>query len=149
MLVTMVRDFAPAFFRTSAQLRRALDMTGATRGAALRALHAYALSHSTPDAADPSLRRADAPLRTLVKAPTVRLDDLHTLLDEHLTPLDPVALDYTLQLDGPSPSAIVCHDVEVAWALKAAMLKLPPFLERLDVKPQLDACDTNITGMLS
>jgi hypothetical protein len=148
VLITMVRDFAPKYFRASPQLQSALQLPGGggTHGEALRALRAHALAHSAPDPADPSLRRADAELQALLGSGEVGLDDLHRHLDAHLSPLDPVSLDYTIQLDGPSPSALVCHDVEVAWPLKPSMLRLPPFLERLDVKEELDAHDAKITG---
>jgi SWI/SNF-related matrix-associated actin-dependent regulator of chromatin subfamily D len=144
----MVRDFAPPYKRITGTLADALKLPGGSPGQVRRALEKYATAHSTPDTTDPSIMHADRELEGLVGAKRITTAQLQSCVDAHLQPLDPVSLDYTVKLDGPSLSAIMCHDVQVGWPLKPAMLKLPPYLERLDIKGNLEAYDEKILGAL-
>lgn len=147
--VTMVRDFAPAYHLLTGALRDALGIPGGTRGHIARKLKAYALEHSTPLATDPSRLTPDATLRALLgtaEGAEVDIATLSTHIDAHLKPRDPVSLLYTLQLDGPSPGDVDCYDVEVAWNLRPALLRVPPFLDPLNSGQQLEAHDAKIAG---
>ena len=143
----MVRDFAPEYFKVTGELAAKLQLTGGTRGRISRALRRYAHAHSTKDPADPSMLIADAELQALTGKQRIDIAALNECIDQHLQHLDPVALQYTVQLDGPSPCTPACYDVDVAWALKPNMLKLPPFLERHEIKRELDAHDEAIHGV--
>ena len=145
----MVRDFAPAYHLLTGALRDALGIPGGTRGHIARKLKAYALEHSTPLASDPSRLAPDAALRALLgvaDGAAVDIAALSSHIDPFLKPRDPVSLLYTLQMEGPSPCDVDCYDVEVAWNLRPALLRVPPFLEHLSASQQLEAHDVKIAG---
>jgi hypothetical protein len=149
IFVTMVRDFAPEYHRVTGALAAALSLSSGTRGQILRRLRQHAIAHSTPNPANPSIISPDSSLKTLLGPAPLDVASLNQIIDPYLAPLEPVSLEYTIQLDGPSPSAPLCHDLDVAWSLRPAMLKLPAFMERLDVRQAIEAQDRKATGVFS
>lgn len=145
--ITMVRDFAPAYHLLKAPLRERLGIPGGTRGYILRKFKAYVQEHSSPNQVDPCVLRPDGDLKSLLREEgSIDISSLGDRLQPFLVPRDPVSLHYVVQLDGPSPANVDCYDVEVAWNLRPALLRLPPFLDHLNPAHPLEALDQNIAG---
>eukprot|EP00892_Ulva_mutabilis_P010576 jgi/Ulvmu1/7891/UM004_0123.1 len=146
--VKMIRDFAPELMLVSGKLQKALGVRSGTRGFLLHKLWEYAKAHSTPEESDPAYVQADDELAELVGDKRIMLGTLGQKMDPFLSHPEPVELQYTIMLDGPSPCTPLCFDVDVAWSLRQEMLVLPPFLDRLDIKTQLLEHDRKITGKI-
>lgn len=144
----MVRDFAPAYHLLKAPLQEKLGIPGGTRGYILRKFKAFVQEHSSPDAKDPCRLHPDGVLQKLLGVDgCIEISSLGDHLQPFLVSRDPVSLQYVIHLDGPSPANVDCYDVEVAWTLRPALLRLPPFLDHLNPAHPIEALDQNIAGL--
>lgn len=149
--ITMHRDFAPEQLHVRGALAAALGVSSCTRGQLLRKVWDYITAHSTPDDRDPAIVTCDAAAVALFGVQRLQLASIGERLDGFLEQPQPVQLSYTVQLEGPSPAAPQCYDMEVAWPLSKAMLRLPAFLERFSSRQEKECedCDKHIAKCMT
>lgn len=119
-------------YNLSTWLSAFMGVNQATRGRVLSAIWAYIRDNKLINSSNPMQVDLDDRLQALLKCEKhISLDSIGGRLEALMKPPPPPVLEYTIKLDGPSPSAPACWDIEVWEPLPAAHDGLPPSVARL------------------
>lgn len=129
--INLYLDEQPERFKLSPQLAWMLDMDTATRADVVQGVWDYARLFKLTDHDDERRITCDETLKALFRNDTVFFPNLPELILEHLSPLDPIKLPYTIRVDkdyiAPEDSSIPPSKYMI-WDIR---VKVPSTTKRL------------------
>ncbi|KAI3635214.1 hypothetical protein MIR68_006780 [Amoeboaphelidium protococcarum] len=119
-------DYGTDKFRLSPELARLLNLHSESRTAVVLALWQYIKSQHLLDPSDPRVINCDAQMKKLFGGrQQFTFPQINELLMPHLSPPDPISIDYQIKLDRPlnRMDHVVDVEVELDDSSKANMMK--------------------------
>ncbi|KAK9807264.1 hypothetical protein WJX73_004980 [Symbiochloris irregularis] len=102
-------------FKLARSLAQLIGKSTATRRAAERSLYFYIRDHGLLSEEDKGKARLDEPLQRVLNTvdKEARLTSISERINPLLQPLDPLRIEYTIRVGGPSPVPAEAHDIAV------------------------------------
>lgn len=107
------------------------------------ALWMYIKQHKLQDADDKRVVDCDEALRNVFRHQKFLLGYLPNIVDPHLTPLDPIVIDYTIRVDTSVHVSTMAYDIEVDVEDPNTKNKMSSFL-LMKTSPEITKLDDQI-----
>lgn len=111
--ISLVLDYTPERYKVSPVLQRLLDVREETRAQIVMDIWYYIRANNLLDPEDRRVVHADAGLKEAFGQDRLYFPQVPDLLTQHLSPADPVVIDYTVKTDAATTYAPQFWDIEV------------------------------------
>ncbi|KAF6258758.1 hypothetical protein COO60DRAFT_1638864 [Scenedesmus sp. NREL 46B-D3] len=145
--ITLQQDFMPQAYALDPRLAELVGVSIGSQNSVLARVWSYIHNQKPQDVRSPALQLDDR-LASLMGCPQLLREALPSAVGKLLQPLQPIKIQHTIDVSGPSPGAVTCLDVDVQLPMKAQDKLLPTLDALLDDK-QFEAADEKIAGQLT
>mmetsp|Transcript_17387 Transcript_17387/g.48490 ORF Transcript_17387/g.48490 Transcript_17387/m.48490 type:complete len:415 (-) Transcript_17387:333-1577(-) len=139
-------NYMPEQYQLSAELAEVVGLQQDTRSRTLRALWSYIKAHGLQSSQNPTMVECDEKLRALFNEPKVGLHTIAQRISSHLGPAAPVELEYTVSINGQSPTHPDCYEIDIEVPATTPPQLTESFLQKLNKDRELDMYNTRITS---
>ncbi|KAK1363255.1 SWI/SNF complex component SNF12-like [Heracleum sosnowskyi] len=146
-MIRLEMNYVPEKFKLSPVLSEVLGIEVETRPRIISAIWHYVKARKLQISTDPSFFMCDAPLKKIFGEDKVKFGMIPLKISSHLTPPQPIHLEYKIKLSGNSSDGCSCYDllVDIPYSLDKDMAN---FLANLDKHKEIDACDEAISSAI-
>eukprot|EP00897_Mesotaenium_endlicherianum_P003260 jgi/Mesen1/2962/ME000176S02000 len=149
--VSLDMKYAPERLALSRQLADLLGVELETRPRIISALWQYVKARKLQDPSDASMIECDAPLLAILGEPRIKLCQVASKLQAHLSPPPPVVIEHHVHLSGPSEphaarGAGTCYDFEVDAPAAGLDREMAAFLGRAERHADVERLDELIAA---
>eukprot|EP01135_Chromosphaera_perkinsii_P007109 Nk52_evm8s696 gene=Nk52_evmTU8s696 len=142
-------EYDPPKFKLAHELGELLGMHTNTKAAVIVAVWQYIKKNKLQDAEDPKIIRCDRGLRNIVGTDKVNFSQIPYVIEEYLTPPDPVEIQYIVKVNDKQRKNAkdVCYDIEVELE-DSYRSQISTFLISSDMQNDISACNEKIHRLL-
>ncbi|WIA38491.1 hypothetical protein OEZ86_001813 [Tetradesmus obliquus] len=145
--ITLTQDFMPQAYVLDPRLAELLGVSIGPQNSVLARVWSYIHNQKPQDARSPVLQ-LDEKLAGLMGCQQLVREALPAAVGKLLQPVQPIKVQHTIDVSGPSPGAVTCLDVDVLLPLKVQEKLLPTLDALLDDK-QFEAMDQKLAAQLA
>ncbi|KAL1810420.1 hypothetical protein DCAR_0730107 [Daucus carota subsp. sativus] len=146
-MIRLEMNYVPEKFQLSPALSEVLGIEVETRPRVISAIWHYVKARKLQISTEPSFFMCDPPLKKIFGEDKVKFGMIPMKISSHLTPPQPIHLEYKIKLSGNGSESSICYDVQVdiPFSLDKEMAN---FLANLDKHKEIDACDEAISSAI-
>lgn len=146
-IIRLEMNYAPEKFKLSPALNEVLGIEVETRPRVIAAIWHYVKARKLQNPNDPTLFVCDPPLQKIFGEEKMKFSMVSQKISQHLTPPQPINIEYKIKLSGNCPAGTTCHDilVDVPMPLEKEM---SAFLASTERNKEIDACDELICASI-
>ncbi|XP_043704337.1 SWI/SNF complex component SNF12 homolog [Telopea speciosissima] len=145
--IRLEMNYVPEKFKLSPALMELLGIEVETRPRVIAAIWHYVKARKLQNPNDPSLFACDPALRKVFGEEKMKFAMVSLKISQHLSPPQPIHLEHTIRLSGPSPAGNACYDVlvDVPFPLQKEM---SAFLANIEKHKEIETCDEAICAAI-
>lgn len=144
--IDITLDWQPSRYQLPKSLRDLLGLQYETRARVLHLLWVYIKSHNLMNPSQPQMVGLDDTLQGVFGESQIKLSSVSERLNKLLEPMPPITLQYTIRVDGASPTHPDCYDIEFEVpGATPANERLSNFLDKYSKDREIEGLDLKIS----